>query len=102
MITHLISLFLNKKTPCFVRTQSFKRITYLSVFVSIFVFTDCKKKEVVVICNTCTVKFKESSSGFEGSLPFSTLEECEEAKTLVGKTTVENGLTITITEVVCK
>jgi hypothetical protein len=77
----------------------FKKNAYLSIFGLLLLCVQCKKKETP--CVSCTVKFKELTSGFEGSLPFTTLSECEEAKTEVGKTTVENGLAVTITEVVC-
>lgn len=100
MVTRLISLFSNKKTPCFSVIQVGRRVAFFSVFFLIFIFSNCKKKET--ICTSCSVKFKELTTGFEGSLPGDTLQECEEAKALVGKTTVENGLAITITEVVCK
>jgi hypothetical protein len=78
----------------------FKKTVYLGIFALLLLCVQCKKKETP--CVSCTVKFKELTSGLEGSLPFSTLSECEDAKTEVGKTTVENGLAVTITEVVCK
>jgi hypothetical protein len=93
MITHL------SNTP-FSILYIIKKIAFLSVFAMILLCVQCKKKETA--CVSCTVKFKELTSGFEGSLPLSTLSECEEAKAEVGKTTVDNGQAITITEVVCK
>lgn len=81
-------------------TKIIQKAAFLCLFALILLCVQCKKKETS--CVSCTVKFKELTSGLEGSLPFSTLSECEEAKTEVGKTTVENGLAVTITEVVCK
>jgi hypothetical protein len=78
----------------------FKKTAFLSIFALALLCVQCKKKETP--CVSCSVKFKELTTGLEGSLPQSTLAECEAAKTLVGKTTVENGLATTITEVVCK
>jgi hypothetical protein len=80
--------------------NSIKKIAFLSVFAMALLCVQCKKKEAP--CLSCTVQFKEKSSGLEASLPLNTLEECEDAKTEIGQTATENGLTVTITGVTCK
>jgi hypothetical protein len=93
MITH-------KSNSPFSTLYIIKKIAFLSVFAMVLLCVQCKKKETA--CLTCTVKFKELTTGLEGSIPGDNLSECEEAKALVGKTSVENGLAITINEVICK
>jgi hypothetical protein len=97
MMNHFL---INQKYIMMKTTKIIQRVAFLSLFALILLCVQCKKKETS--CVSCTVKFKELTSGLEGSLPFSTLSECEDAKTEVGKTTVKDGLAITITEVVCK
>jgi hypothetical protein len=97
MVNHFLT---NKNNIMMKTTKIIQKIAFLSIFALILLCAQCKKKETP--CVSCSVKFKESTSGLEGSLPFNTLSECEEGKANVGKTETKDGLTITITEVICK
>jgi hypothetical protein len=81
-------------------TKIIQKAAFSCIFALILLCVQCKKKEAP--CLSCTVQFKEKSSGLEASLPLNTLEECEQAKTEIGQTATENGVTITITGVTCK
>ena len=81
-------------------TKIIEKIAFLTLFALVSLCVQCKKKETP--CVSCTVKFKELTNNIEISKTYSTLSECEEAKAEVGKTVVDNGLAITVSEVVCK
>jgi hypothetical protein len=97
MVNHFLT---NKKNMMMKTTKIIQKGAFLSLFALVLLCVQCKKKETP--CVSCTVQFKEKNSGLEASLPLNTLEECEEAKTEIGQTATENGLTVTITGVTCK
>jgi hypothetical protein len=97
MVNHFLT---NQNNIMMKTTKIIQKIAFLSTFALILLCVQCKKKETP--CVSCSVKFKESSSGIEISKPFNTLSECEEAKASIGESVTENGITITLTEVICK
>jgi hypothetical protein len=97
----MVNYFLTNQNNIMMKTTKIiQKIAFLSLFALIMLCVQCKKKETP--CVSCSVKFKELTNNIEISKTYNTLSECEEAKTAVGQTVVENGLAITVSEVVCK
>jgi hypothetical protein len=52
-------------------------------------------------CDTCSVSAKENTRGISVTIPFTSKVDCDEAKANKGKTIIENGSSVTITDVSC-